>query len=432
MHITLDYLVAGLVIIIILTFSANSIFSLTSTTLQHVEEEQLNPLAERLLDKILLTPGEPLDWGNLTITYDNKGNRFIISEREITDFGLGYVEMQNNLGSVIDPYVLDPDKVARMANKDFQPSSSRILQILGLTWDGIHPKYGFRLRIVPALNITITPTGTILRNGYNVPSKFDISVKSYDGYPAVNARVKAIYLVVQMEQARDSNQNQMEQARDSNQNQTEVLLNISKPIEVLTDWKGECNNIDFTNFLSNLQDGNQGMKKVEAYILLAYASYYGIRSFNQYYQYNYGNVLEASIMGSYLVIKFPENSEDPEGARHPEKLLQIGEYVVAKTDIDPKRGELVINKGHYKLKVLKIGGIDPWLNLNLLYIFWAPLQEPVKPAKYCLVVVDYPSLVDYSTSTYPGEGLKIFTTHRYCRIGSLTYVAELSVWRMAE
>ncbi|MEM2511165.1 MAG: hypothetical protein QXY40_09995, partial [Candidatus Methanomethylicia archaeon] len=376
-------------------------------TLQHVQEEQLNPLAERLLDKILLTPGEPLDWGNIYIYND---------EEIITGFGLGYIRGQSQpLGGAIDPYVLDQDKVARMAITDFQLSPSRILKILGLTWDELHPRYGFRLRIVPALNITITPTQHILRNGHSIPSVFNISVKSYDGYSAANAKVKVIYLVLQMEKKGND----------------EIIFLHRNDTVILADWMGKCSNVDFNEFLNSIQD----TKDVEAYILLVYASYYGIRSFNQYYQYSYGDILESSIIGNYLVVKFPKEGEGPKGARHIRGLLQIGEDVVAEAKIDdvnnPKTGESkwIINKGNYDLRIFKVGGIDPWLNLDLLYVFWAPLPGR---DRYCLVVVNYPPIVDYSTIGSVSEGLKISIAHRYCRIGSLTYVAELQVWRMAE
>jgi len=400
MHITLDYLVVGLIIIIVLAFSANSIFSLTSVNLQHVQEEQLNPLAERLLDKILLTPGEPLNWEDIYNYPD---------EEDITGFGLGYIKKQDQL-MFIDPYVLDLNKVSRMSIIDFQPSPNRILKILGLTWDGEHPKYGFRLRIAPALNITITPTEYIGQ----APAVFNISVKSYDGYPAANAKVKAIYLVMQMKKKGNE----------------EEVIPWRSSTTLLANWRGECSSVDFKQFLNSISSSD-----VEAYILLVYASYFGVKSFNHYAKYP--DILDAWITGNYLVVKFPESQEGPQGARHIRGLIQIGEDLIATANIkdvkNPKTGEgqWIINKGRYSLRIYEMEGkgIDPSLNLDLLYIFWAPLPGR---DRYCLVLVNYPPIIDYSALSPLIEGLKIFTTHRYCKMGGLTYVTELSVWRMAE
>jgi hypothetical protein len=387
MHITLDYLVVGLIIIIVLAFSANSIFSLTSVNLQHVQEEQLNPLAERLLDKILLTPGEPLDWGNI-YKYD---------EDDITGFGLAYMK-----NGVINPYVLDPDKTSRITHPVFQLSPERISRLLSLTWDGRNFKYGFRLRITPALNITITPDeNKYIRVGSDILyTAFNIAVKSYDGYPAANSGIKAIYLAAKI-----------------NEGKEEADYSLAR-IKTIADWSGKSY-LEFKVDSSSFRGYNKA-----AFILIVYASYSGVKSLATY-NLREEDILNASIIGNYLIVEFP-SSYEPQGARFLRGVIQIGENVVSEAKIkNVSRGESgwVINRGNYNYRVYEISGIDSSLNTDVLLVKWI--------GRYWLSVIRYPPVVDYASPSI-AQGLKIATVHRYCKIGDLTYVVELSVWRMAE
>ncbi|MBS7612334.1 hypothetical protein KEJ27_09090 [Candidatus Bathyarchaeota archaeon] len=61
MH-ALEYLVAGLIMIIFISFSSAVIMPNVYIPITHIKEQQLDILAERITDKILLTPGIPHDW----------------------------------------------------------------------------------------------------------------------------------------------------------------------------------------------------------------------------------------------------------------------------------------------------------------------------------------------------------------------------------
>ena len=387
MHVTLDYLVAGLLIIIILTFTANSISPFIYINLQHVEEEQLNPLAERLLDKILLTPGEPLDWGNI-YSYD---------EDDITGFGLAYMK-----NGVINPYILDPDKISRIAHPVFQLSPERISKLLGLTWDGGNFKYGFRLRITPALNITIIPDeNKYIRVGSDILyTAFNITVKSYDGYPAANSKINAIYLAAKIKEGK-----------------VEADYSLAR-IKTIADWRGESY-LEFTVDQSSFKGYNKA-----AFLFIVYASYSGVKSLATY-NLRTEDILNAAIIGKYLIVEFP-SSYEPQGARFLRGVIQIGENVISEAKIENvSRGESgwVINRGNYNYRVYEISGIDPSLSVDVLLVKWI--------GRHWLSVIRYPPIVDYAAPSI-AQGLKIATLHRYCKIGDLTYVTELSVWRMAE
>ena len=80
MHAILEYIGVTLIIVIIL-FSTMYAINASTTRLSHIKEEQLYTVAERLMDKIILTPGYPYDWGY----------NFSLYNGSLTDFGLAAV-----------------------------------------------------------------------------------------------------------------------------------------------------------------------------------------------------------------------------------------------------------------------------------------------------------------------------------------------------
>jgi len=173
----LEYLAVGVLLVAIL-IAANQMLSAPAATLDTVRQEQLYTVAERVLDKIVLTPGYPEDWGtNIAVSADN-----------LQDFGLA-------LAGSREPYRVDPDKVMRLANLSTLPNplllnASRLAQLLGL--EG----YGYRLRIVPMLKITITPVGYYTYGNYVFASTFRIRVENAQGLGVPNADVTGMYALV--------------------------------------------------------------------------------------------------------------------------------------------------------------------------------------------------------------------------------------------
>ncbi|MCD6209064.1 MAG: hypothetical protein J7J67_02620, partial [Thermoproteales archaeon] len=122
MHVILEYLAIGVLIILFITISLNMIEDITGR-LVTVKEEQVYNVAERLMDKILLTPGFPADWGT----------NIMVSSDDLRDFGLA-------LNRTRAPYIIDPDKVMRLANLSILPNPlllnySRIADLLGISDD---------------------------------------------------------------------------------------------------------------------------------------------------------------------------------------------------------------------------------------------------------------------------------------------------------
>ncbi len=179
MHAILEYLAIGILIILFLTVSF-AIISEVMGRLETVKEEQLYNVAERVMDKILLTPGDPPDWGT------NFSN-------QLTDFGLA-------LNGTRTPYVIDPDKVMRLANLTTLPNpllvnSSEIADLLG-----IKNEYGFRLEIVPLLYVNVTPLEFYPVSGpaTHVPSKIRVKVHNWYNFGVPGANVTAMLVLAKV------------------------------------------------------------------------------------------------------------------------------------------------------------------------------------------------------------------------------------------
>ncbi len=177
MHAILEYLAIGVLIVLFLTVSFE-VISEVMGRMETVKEEQLYNVAERIMDKILLTPGDPPDWGT------NFSNR-------LTDFGLA-------LNGTRTPYVIDPDKVMRLANLTSLPNpllvnSSQIADLLG-----IKDEYGFRLEIAPLLYVNVTPLAfyTIPGNSTpDIPSKIRVKVYNWYDFGVPGANVTAMLVI---------------------------------------------------------------------------------------------------------------------------------------------------------------------------------------------------------------------------------------------
>jgi len=180
----LEYIAVAL-LVVILVLAANQMISASTGTLTTVREEQLYTVAQRVMDKILLTPGYPPDWGtNVTV-----------SAGDMQDFGLA-------LYGTREPYVVDPDKVMRLANLSTLPNplllnASRLAELLGLSQG-----YGFRLVMKPMIghSVSVLSWYNTTRQGgkQSFPTKFAVSVYNWYGMGLPNANVTGIYAIFEM------------------------------------------------------------------------------------------------------------------------------------------------------------------------------------------------------------------------------------------
>jgi hypothetical protein len=159
MHVNYEYILAGIIMLLMLSVTGVNITSIVTHRLYRMEQETESPLAERLLDIILLSPGYPPDWGE--------------KPEDPLSFGLA---AQNAIKS----YVLDVSKVFRLKEESpyyIPPRTARELM-------GLSETYNFNLTITPVFRISMV----------NASSTYHITVTNYKGFRMPSVNVTAFYI----------------------------------------------------------------------------------------------------------------------------------------------------------------------------------------------------------------------------------------------
>ncbi len=160
MHVDYEYVLAGITVLLILLATEINMYTIMSQEMTRMEQERGYTVAEKILDMILLSPGDPEDWGNYP--------------SDPSSFGLA---AQNSLQA----YVLDANKVIRLSiNSSGYLSPGKVRSLLGLSRG-----YQFSLNIMPIFKIDISSEG-----GGN----FTVTVTNYKGLPAPNVNVTGYYI----------------------------------------------------------------------------------------------------------------------------------------------------------------------------------------------------------------------------------------------
>ena len=163
MHVDYEYILAGLVLLLILAVSEMNIFAVITHQLTRMEQEVEYSTAERILDMILLSPGFPPNWGN--------------QSADPTSLGLA---VQNPLRA----YTLDISKVIRLKEDSLNyipPGKAR--QLMGLS-----ENYHFNLTIIPVFTIDIVNASS------GGQAKYVITIKDYKGFRVPNVNVTGFYV----------------------------------------------------------------------------------------------------------------------------------------------------------------------------------------------------------------------------------------------
>ncbi len=145
--------------LLILTSTEATISTLMSQKLTQLEQEAPYTTADRILDILLLSPGDPLNWGSN------------VSE---TPTYLGLADQ-----AALRAYVLDPRKIGRLYENSpgyIAPSEARALL-------GLRRSYHFSLRIRSVLRIEVAGNGT-----------FTLTVRDTKGFLVPNVRITAYYV----------------------------------------------------------------------------------------------------------------------------------------------------------------------------------------------------------------------------------------------
>ncbi|MEM1510881.1 MAG: hypothetical protein QW291_09700 [Thermofilaceae archaeon] len=270
MHAVLEYLAVGILLVVVI-LAADLMIEAPPRTIETVSAEQLYTVAERLIDKILLTPGYPENWGSDLLVDD-----------EITDFGLA-------LHEATAPYILDPDKVMRLANLTPLPNpmpinAEKIAELLG-----IKGKYGFKLEMRPMITAKIL---AIDDTNYQTPLKFWVQVVNWQGIGLPNARVTGMYIMAYFR-------------KGTAHTDLSDLKTISETC--ITDALGSC----VLDFSDQSQDIRGGEGDLPAVFIIIHIEWEGFTSVTGYSPVTEDEPVYGYIIGNYVFI---ERLEDATGA----------------------------------------------------------------------------------------------------------------------
>ncbi|MEM1508301.1 MAG: hypothetical protein QXY49_06070 [Thermofilaceae archaeon] len=421
MEVTLEYLAVGL-LIIVLILVANQMIGASVGALEPVREEQLYTVAERVMDKILLTPGYPSDWGtNIMVTSDT-----------LQDFGIA-------LQGTRSPYVVDPDKVMRLANLSTLPNPllmnrSRFAELLGLSRE-----YGFRFVMKPMIGIQITSTGVCypVKPGVCYPAVFNVRVYNYYDIGLPNANVTGIYVIVKVVPGNNPNEGDLE------------VKNISS-ISTLTDALGMCT-LNFYNYLEDYFTREGDNRNVKWYysFLVVYAEWQGFASVAGYATTTQGDApVEGYIIGNYIfvhrdidIVEVRGQGKKNAGAVHTkESLIQVlplYESLLNVTKLEWCRDSLgnfrndvpLCNTAGSVLPSAKqwylIGYLDYVEQLSShVFIFAKYRGDPV-----AIVINRIPNIDIGAGGSAPANSV---TVRRLAQIFNYPYIVELTIWRKVE
>ena len=161
-NVSFEYIIAAFIIILVLTTTQVYTTQLIERKVADWEQSSGYGTIESLLDSILLSTGEPSNWAD--------------SPAFPARFGLASI-------NTFEDYGLDPFKVYRLApNSTNYISPATVRNLLGIS-----STIGFSLRIIPALNVTITSQQL---------GQYDIFIRDLKGLSVPNVNITAFQVPI--------------------------------------------------------------------------------------------------------------------------------------------------------------------------------------------------------------------------------------------
>lgn len=162
---TYEYIFASIIVVAML-IATTSLASITPQLYINMSDvEQMRMVAQKLMARLLMSPGEPKDWGG-DIT---------VGASQVLSFGLAA-----NAYFTCDAFTLDQDKVQRLNQRlpgQLYLPPRRVLELLNIDLD-----YGFKIEFIPTIRVEVS-----LRSF----RELFVNVTSEQGLPLVHANVAA-------------------------------------------------------------------------------------------------------------------------------------------------------------------------------------------------------------------------------------------------
>ncbi len=406
MHATLEYIGVTIAIIFIILIAQYSLAVFLRDT-AHVREEQLYTVAERIMDKIVLTPGDPPDWGYNFTAYNGT----------LRDFGLAQYGTRT-------PYELDPDKIMRLANLTELPNplfinGSYIADLLGLSGE-----YGFVLEMKPLLSheITVLDYYPIPGRQDDVPAVFRIKLKNYYDLNVPSANITGIYTLIKVEPG----------VGNVDTADIEEIFTRTNT----TNLRGEC----ILDFMEDLEEFFRkippGQAKKYLAILLIHTNWYGFVAVDAFTSITGDAPATGYVVGDYIILErdvevLPRSAilvKDEVIQAVPEyrSLLTVVAISLECNGTSPPATTpacYVINSGNFQYKVYKVEYVEKLSSHIFVIAQWR--------GEYIAIVIDRIPKINIRYGTYY-EPVNSVVLIREGHLFNYPYIVKLTIWRFTE
>ena len=171
MHASIEYISAGVIVFLILGFTGQYTANMVNDHISIIEKNAGVKKADNIIYTLLLSPGQPLDWG--------------LSYEEPELLGLAFE-------NAVKLYQLDKYKVRRLSsNSSNYIPPGRIRDLLGLS-----AYYYISIRIYPIFNISVSVDV--------VKERVNLTLVNQWGIPVSNINITATYIDTPVENVSDS------------------------------------------------------------------------------------------------------------------------------------------------------------------------------------------------------------------------------------
>ena len=211
---TIEYLSSGLVLILLFSTTATSLIWVLDPVYRTVSRREVQSAADSLLTHVLGYSGYPVQWGSdLTVNAS-------------TLQGLGLAKASKDDTSLN----IDMDKITRLADKN---AGTYICTDVVGRLTNLKSHYGFNLKFIPALNISIEPTKTMTTQQDNKVFElaYNLTVMTHEQIKVANVNLTGYILISNL---------------INNQSGNYVEYGIIGAKKTFSNWKGEAS-FNFTD-----------------------------------------------------------------------------------------------------------------------------------------------------------------------------------------
>jgi len=382
----MEYVFSALIIVLLVSLTLTYFIPVSLNRVTYLSEGQLQIEAEKIMNQLLLNPGDPPDWGVSVTSIDS-----------LKSFGFAL--------KGADAYSLDINKLVRV----FEPNLSEFTNLTSISLNdilnvlGLYGVYGLSIKLTPVLNVSIQKSSDFI---------YEVYVKTYDDMPVINARIKAVHVNVYVS------------------GNTEITYLEDVVENVYTDYDGKAI-LNFTQVDSNGAIGG---------FLVVYVDFYGLSTVYSFFE---GETSFGVIIGNTLYVGHLDEDFNPQNITTKKvKPNNPGGGAIhlcpAALAVTPKALEPTVLFDGKLLPITPQGGARPYYKFELdgldndtVALFFVVKNRG--SYNICVARRSYNGieigLIDYSRRGLMARGVHL---RRVVSISGYLYYFDLTLWRLVE